>query len=147
MSTTYTIGQMSQASGVNLETIRYYERTGLLPEPPRSASGYRRYSEDDVRRLRFVRRGRELGFSIAEVKELLRLADHPDSPCQEADQLVREHLVSVEARIRDLLALRDELSRLAGCHSDNAEHCRLIETLDQRECCGPFSDGVQKHGE
>ncbi|MBK8537837.1 MAG: helix-turn-helix domain-containing protein [Candidatus Competibacteraceae bacterium] len=136
MVQSYTIGVLSRESGVNLETIRYYERIGLLAEPPRAINGYRRYDASTIQRLRFIRRGRELGFGIAEIKTLLQLADQPEQPCHEADRLVREHLTAVEARIQDLRALREVLSRLADCRSPSAEHCRLLETLDQRVCGG-----------
>ena len=131
MSQGYTIGRLSQLSGVNLETVRYYERIGLLPVPLRASNGYRRYNDAAARRLRFIRRGRELGFGIDAIRTLLQLADHPQQPCHEADQLTRSHLQDVEAKIADLQAMRDELIRLAGCQSDSAEHCRLIEALDQ----------------
>ncbi|MDX5373562.1 MAG: MerR family DNA-binding protein [Pseudomonadaceae bacterium] len=130
-----TIGVLARDSGVNLETIRFYERSGLLPAPQRSPAGYRHYQPQDVRRLRFIRRGRELGFSLDEIRSLLDLAAHPESPCASADQMVREHLDAIETRIRDLQNMRAELSKLAGCHSGHAEHCRLLEALDSRDCC------------
>lgn len=135
MSKPLTIGVLARDSGVNLETIRFYERSGLMPAPQRSPSGYRHYQEQDVRRLRFIRRGRELGFSLEEIRSLLDLAAHPESPCASADQMVREHLDAIETRIRDLQNMRAELSKLSGCHSGHAEHCRLLEALDSRECC------------
>ena len=137
MSKPLTIGALARDSGVNLETIRFYERSGLLPAPQRSAAGYRHYQQMDVRRLRFIRRGRELGFSLEEIRSLLDLAAHPESPCASADQMVREHLDAIETRIRDLQNMRAELSKLAGCHSGHAEHCRLLEALDDRHCCTP----------
>ena len=137
MSKPLTIGVLARDSGVNLETIRFYERSGLLPAPQRSPSGYRHYQEQDVRRLRFIRRGRELGFSLEEIRSLLELAAHPESPCESADQMVREHLDAIETRIRDLQNMCAELSKLAGCHSGHAEHCRLLEALDDRHCCTP----------
>ena len=137
MSKPLTIGALARDSGVNLETIRFYERSGLLPAPKRSAAGYRHYQQMDVRRLRFIRRGRELGFSLEEIRSLLELAAHPESPCESADQMVREHLDAIETRIRDLQNMRAELSKLAGCHSSHAEHCRLLEALDDRHCCTP----------
>ncbi len=127
----YTIGRLSQVSGVNAETVRYYERIGLLPAPPRTDNGYRRYNDQSARRLRFIRRGRELGFGIEAIRTLLQLADHPQQPCDQADQLTRAHLQDVEAKIADLQSMRSELIRLAGCQSHSAEHCRLIEALDQ----------------
>lgn len=129
----YTIGALGAATGVNPETIRYYERIGLLPAPPRSSSGYRRYDEEAARRLRFIRRGRDLGFTIAEITALLGLHDHPEAPCEEADALTRAHLAQVDAKIADLQALRRELARLAGCGSREARHCRVIEALEARE--------------
>ena len=135
MSKPLTIGVLARDSGVNLETIRFYERSGLLPAPQRSPSGYRHYQEQDVRRLRFIRRGRELGFSLEEIRSLLDLAAHPESPCASADRMVREHLDAIATRIRDLQNMQAELSKLAGCHSGHAEHCRLLEALDSRECC------------
>ena len=135
MSKPLTIGVLARDSGVNLETIRFYERSGLMPAPQRSPAGYRHYQEQDIRRLRFIRRGRELGFSLEEIRSLLDLAAHPESPCTSADQMVREHLDAIETRIRDLQNMRAELSKLAGCHSGHAEHCRLLEALDDRDCC------------
>lgn len=135
MSKPITIGVLARDSGVNLETIRFYERSGLMPAPQRSPAGYRHYQEQDIRRLRFIRRGRELGFSLEEIRSLLDLAAHPESPCASADQMVREHLDAFETRIRDLQNMRAELSKLAGCHSGHAEHCRLLEALDDRDCC------------
>lgn len=143
MSRVYRIGELSRESAVNLETIRYYERIGLLQQPARNASGYRCYQPEDVRRLSFIRRGRELGFSIDELKTLLQLADHPQSPCAEADQLAQAHLQQVDARIADLQQMRSVLKTLVGCSSSSAEHCRLLETLDRRSCCIEPSNRVQ----
>ena len=137
------IGELSRATGTNIETIRYYERIGLLPAPPRSASGYRYYDDAAAQRLRFIRRGRELGFTIGEIKTLLQLADHRHQPCREADRLAQAHLVAVETKIADLMAMREVLAQLAGCQSATAEHCRLIEALEQRRC-GTEPDGAPK---
>ena len=135
MMNKYTIGTLSRESGVNLETIRYYERTNLLNKPLRADNGYRHYDESAIKRLRFIRRGRELGFAIAEIKTLLELADHPEQPCKEADQLAQAHLAEINTKIKDLMAMKEVLTGLVGCKSSTAEHCRLIETLDQRSCC------------
>ncbi|WP_047396039.1 helix-turn-helix domain-containing protein [Chitinibacter sp. ZOR0017] len=131
---TLTTQQLAQASGVHAETIRYYERIGLLPAPPRAANGYRRYGADAVTRLGFIRRARELGFAIEDIRGLLDLAAHPDAPCRDADALVQRQLEAVAARIRDLQALHSALQTLAGCDSDAAGHCRLLETLENRTC-------------
>ena len=131
----YTIGALSRESGVNLETIRYYEKINLLNKPSRAVNGYRHYDESAIKRLRFVRRGRELGFGITEIKTLLELADHPEYPCKEADQLAKTHLAEIETKIKDLQAMQEVLTKIVACQSNTAEHCRLIETLDQRSCC------------
>lgn len=135
MQKAMTIGMLARDSGVNLETIRFYERSGLLPTPQRSTAGYRHYQAVDIRRLRFIRRGRELGFSLEEIRSLLALAAQPQNPCASADQLVREHLESITERIRDLQNMQTELQKIAGCQSGHAEHCRLLEALDSRDCC------------
>lgn len=92
----YTIGTLSRAAGVNVETIRYYEKIGLLKAPLRASNSYRYYDHAAMQRLQFIRRGRELGFGIAEIATLLELADHPERPCCEADQLAQTHLWDVE---------------------------------------------------
>ena len=102
--------------------------------PTRSASGYRYYDGEDVKRLRVIRRGRSLGFVLEEIRSLLQLADQPQQPCHEADQLVQAHLAEVDAKIRDLQAIRSVLEQLAGCQSQTAAHCRLLEALEERVC-------------
>ena len=97
-----TIGKLSQATAVNVETIRYYERIGLLAAPLRTSSGYRSYTAQDVARLRFIKRGRELGFSLEEIRTLVELADQPGHACSDVDRLVQTHLVEVRQRIADL---------------------------------------------
>ena len=94
--------ELARRTGCNLETVRYYEKVGLLPEPPRTASGYRSYNSTHERRLRFVLRARELGFSLDEIRELLRLVDERDRPCAEARDVAAVHLADVRAKIADL---------------------------------------------
>jgi len=133
MATAFTIGALSKGSGVSIETIRYYERIGLVPKPARSDSGYRHYHPTDLARLKFIKRGRELGFSIEEIRTLLLLAEHPETPCHEADDLAKKHLQLVEERIADLIRLRGVLTGLAGCEQRLAKDCKLIETLSGGE--------------
>ncbi|MCW3478021.1 helix-turn-helix domain-containing protein [Neisseriaceae bacterium JH1-16] len=128
-ASTLTIGQLGNAAGVNVETVRYYEKVGLIQPPPRSASGYRHYPAGVVHRLHFIRRGRELGFTIEEIRALLTLAHHPDEPCAQADLLARQHLAEVEAKIADLTRMRDELSKLAFCDGHAVHDCRLLDAL------------------
>ena len=125
------IGALAERTGVTAETIRYYERVGVLPEPTRGNAGYRRYGAADVERLSFVRRARDLGFSLDEVRELLSLADDPDRPCAEVDQLARAHLVQVEAKLAQLAALQAELGRVIGqCRGGVAvADCRILRAL------------------
>ncbi|CAB3783811.1 MerR family transcriptional regulator [Pararobbsia alpina] len=129
MSKTYSIGALSSLSGVNIETIRYYERVKLLAAPARSSNGYRCYDHSAAERLTFVRRGRELGFTVDEIRRLLELADNPDRPCADADQMVLAHLENIEGRIRDLQRMRKALREISRCAGTTAADCRLVRTL------------------
>ena len=127
------IGELAKATGTKAETIRYYEREGILPAADRTDSNYRDYSDGHLATLTFVRRARELGFSMAQVRELLALSDHDDKPCEDVDQLVKQQLFEVERKIADLAALRDELAELArSCQSDRIGQCRIVESLGRR---------------
>ena len=124
------IGELAQATGTKAETIRYYEREGILPYADRTDSNYRDYSKDHLATLTFVRRARELGFSMAQVRELLALSDRDDKPCQDVDRLARSQIDVVQRKIDDLTAMRDELSRmLAACDTDEIGQCRIVESL------------------
>jgi len=124
-----TIGKLSQHTGVNVETIRYYERIGLLAPAARTGSGYRSYPDEAIGRLRFIKRGRELGFSLEEIRTLAGLAENPSQPCAEVDRLVQHHLAEVRQRIADLQRLEGELAQLAGCHRSSVRECRIVEAL------------------
>ncbi len=130
------IGELSRATDTHIETIRYYERIGLLPAPHRTAANYRSYDDAHRARLSFVRHSRELGFTIEEIRSLLDLSDHPDRDCGDADRIATRHLEQVEEKIVQLSALRDELSRIIGrCRGGLAGDCRVIEALgDHRHC-------------
>lgn len=124
------IGELSRASGVNIETIRYYERIGLLPLPVRRPNGRRSYGQEDVQRLGFVRHARELGFDLAAVRALLALQEQPEASCEEASRIAQEQLEAVESRIARLLSLRDELSRMVSeCQQGRVSECRVIDAL------------------
>ena len=129
MTSRISIGRLSRQTAVNVETIRYYEKIGLLPEPVRSAAGYRQYDENHLRRLRFIRRGRDLGFSIEAIRALLRLAEHPEQPCADADRLASEHLAMVERKIDELGRLRAELRKMVCCQARSVAQCRIIDAL------------------
>ncbi|WP_326914328.1 MerR family transcriptional regulator [Sphingopyxis chilensis] len=133
------IGELSRATGTNIETIRYYERIGLLPAPGRTAANYRSYDDAHRSRLSFVRHSRELGFTIEEIRSLLDLSDDPERDCSEADRIATAHLEQVEAKIAQLTLLRAELTRIVGrCRGGVAADCRVIEALgDHSRCASP----------
>ena len=132
MTKSYSIGELARASGCKAETIRYYERIGLLPTPDRQPSGYRAYGDADVRRLRFVRHGRALGFPIDAIRELLALADRPNRDCAAADRLCSAQLAEVREKIQALRRLEAELTRILDqCRGGRIADCRVIETLSE----------------
>jgi Cu(I)-responsive transcriptional regulator len=126
-----TIGDLAKVTGVKIVTIRYYEQAGLLPVPPRTEGNYRTYKPEHLRRLRFIRRLRDLGFTLEQVRDLLRLASDKKQSCDEVDRMTSEHLVTVEAKIRDLQKLASELRRLSRCCQGGGQiaECRIIEAL------------------
>jgi MerR family mercuric resistance operon transcriptional regulator len=125
------IGELSRRTGCNIETIRYYERIGMLPSPPRSASRYRLYDPGDVHRLTFVRRARQLGFSLDEVRALLALsADIGRETCVEVRELAADHLVDVRAKIADLRAMEHVLAdAMRRCDAGEPPGCPIIDAL------------------
>jgi len=124
------IGMLSERTGCHIETIRYYERVGLLPKTPRTEGGYRLYRIDHLKRLNFIRRARELGFSLDEVRTLLRLADHPDKSCQEVRDLAATHLEEVQVKLADLKIMERVLkAMIARCADGTLPDCPLIDTL------------------
>lgn len=131
------IGELSRATGTNIETIRYYERIGLLPAPSRTAANYRSYGDGHRARLAFVRHSRDLGFTIEEIRSLLDLSDHPERDCADADRIATRHLQQVEEKIAQLTLLREELTRIVGrCRGGIAADCRVIEALGDHAQCG-----------
>jgi MerR family transcriptional regulator, mercuric resistance operon regulatory protein len=125
-----TIGALSKRTGVNIETIRFYERVGILPRPPRSAGGHRIYGQDLLMRLGFVRRSRELGFSLDEVRGLLRLVDGGHYTCAEVKAITLDHLADIRRKIADLRRLERTLADVAGkCRGGKVPDCPVIEAL------------------
>lgn len=126
----FTIGQLAAAAGVNLQTVRYYQRRGLLEQPPRPPTGYRRYSDHAHRRLRFIKRAQALGFTLKEIQRLLELAD---GRCHDVQKLAQAKRVDIERRIDDLIQLRLALDEaLTTCRGGDSEaSCPLIEALSQ----------------
>lgn len=126
------IGEAAAASGCHLETVRYYERIGLLDPPPRTPAGYRDYRSADVARLQFVTRGRDLGFSIEEIRSLLRLSEDAELSCEDVDALARRHLEDVRAKLRDLRRMATQLERtIAQCHGGKRSDCVILDALRQ----------------
>ena len=110
-------------------------RSELLPSPPRTDGNRRLYEEGDLKRLRFIRHARELGFEIEPIRELLALAGDPSGPCESADSLARSHLAAIDHKIARLTALRVEVARMADCPHGSTAECRVIEVLgDHAEC-------------
>ncbi|SEO09345.1 MerR family transcriptional regulator [Palleronia pelagia] len=131
-----TIGNLAKKTGTKVQTIRYYEQIGLMPEPGRTAGGQRRYGEDELDRLAFVRHARQLGFTLEAIRELLDLSDEPDRSCENAAAIARRQLRQVEQRIARLEALRTELKRMVReCAGGQTADCRVLEVLrDHSEC-------------
>jgi MerR family mercuric resistance operon transcriptional regulator len=127
-----TTSEVARQGGVNLESIRFYERERLLPKVPRTASGYRMFTPDDVRRVRFIKRAQELGFSLKEIKELLSLRDHPNTACQEVRSQAEAKIADVSEKIRHLRAIKRELTRLAdACAGAHRPHsCPILTRLE-----------------
>lgn len=131
-----SIGELARRTDCKPETVRYYERVGLLGEASRTEGGQRRYGDDAVKRLTFIRHARDFGFSVNAVRELLTMSDQPHMSCQDVDAIARHHLEKVELRLQRLLALREELKRMVNqCAGGNVENCHIIEVLSDHQLC------------
>ena len=127
-----SIGVLAKRTGCNIETIRYYEKIGLLPPPARSGAGHRIFDADQLRRLRFVRRARGLGFALDEVRALLRLADDRQQSCAQARSITEGHLADIRARIADLKAMERVLrDTVRLCADGTKPTCPIIEALSR----------------
>lgn len=132
----FTIGQLAKRTGTKVETVRYYERIGLMPNPLRSDGNQRRYDRRHLDRLGFIRHSRELGFPLDDIRKLLDLIDDPSRSCSQADGIARRNLRAVETRIARLEALKNELNRMiAECAHGRIAECRVIEVLADHEQC------------
>ncbi len=130
------IGELSRQASVKVPTIRFYEERGLLPRAFRTEGNRRTYGAVDVRRLRFIRHARELGFEIEDIRALLDLAEQPERPCGEVDAIARRHLADIDDRIARLTGLRAEIRlMLDQCSQGRIQECRIVEVLaDHGEC-------------
>jgi MerR family mercuric resistance operon transcriptional regulator len=129
--------ELAKRTGCNLETIRYYEQIGLMPEPPRTAGGYRAYDHEHVKRLAFIRRSRELGFSLEEIRSLLRLVDGGNYTCAEVRDMTLQHSAEVRRKIADLRRLERSLKEMAAqCSGDTVPECPIIDVLWREAAAG-----------
>lgn len=125
-----TRGKLAKLTGCHLETVRYYESIGLMPEPARAANGFRTYSDDDVRRLKFLMRARDLGFAVAEVQNLLTLVDNNAYSCGQVRDITLDHLASVRQKIADLKRLESVLGDMASqCDGGVVPECPIVDAL------------------
>jgi MerR family copper efflux transcriptional regulator len=135
MMETLLIGQVARRAGVGVETIRFYEREGVLEDPPRRASGYRQYSEEVVKRIRFIKRAQSLGFSLKEITELLLLRIDGQTSCEEVKERTEAKVAEVERKMVELQRMRQALLQVAAlCTGEGpASACPMLEALDQQE--------------
>ena len=126
------VGEVAKQAGVNLQTIHYYERRGLLPKPPRTGSNYRAYPEDAALRVRFIKRAQEIGFTLKEIKELLSLRAAPRTRCADVRERADAKVRNIDDKIRTLQAMRKALAKLIGeCSgSGPVSQCPILEALD-----------------
>lgn len=125
------IGDLAKGTGTKVVTVRYYEQIGLLPAPSRTAGNYRTYSNEHMSCLRFIRRCRDLGFTLDQIRNLLHLSSRKDAECAEVDRITAQHLIEIEQKISDLKRLAKELRRLNKCCQCKGiiADCRIIEAL------------------
>lgn len=128
-----TIGDLAKATGTKAVTIRYYESSGLLAAPPRTANNYRAYGHRHLAALRFIRRCRELGFTLGQVRDLLHLASREDCVCTDVDRIAAEHLAAIETKVADLRRLAGELRRIARRCPGNVRiaDCSIVDALSR----------------
>jgi MerR family copper efflux transcriptional regulator len=132
---TMTIGQVAKHAGVGVETVRFYERKGLLEAPPRRDSGYRQYSQEVIRRIRFIRRAKDLGFSLKEIGELLCLRVDPDTTCAEVKERAQAKIVAIDVKLRELRRVKAALVQLAAACSGQGptSQCPILDALGMHD--------------
>ena len=141
MSTNFSIGRLARETGCKVQTIRWYEEIGLMPEPERTPGNQRIYGPEHAARLAFIRHARELGFPLDDVREMLEMGDQPGQSCQAVDAVARRHLLSVKQRIHRLKGLEAELERMVEqCRGGRVADCRIIEVLSDHSHAHCLSD-------
>ena len=129
-----TIGLVARRAGVGVETVRFYERQGLIEEPPRRFSGYREYDDEVVSRLGFIRRAKDLGFTLKEIKELLSLRHDPSTPAADLKRRAKAKIADIETKIQTLQKMKEALEHLtSACRGHASSECPLLHALDQEE--------------
>ena len=136
------IGELAKATDTQVVTIRFYEKEGLLRLPERTAAGYRLYTQEDVERLHFIRRCRQHGMNLAEIRELLAYRDAPTASCAWINELVERHITKVQEQIDSLLALKEHLEALRHtCSGAEGQPCGILDKLDHGDSC-PCCEGL-----
>ena len=127
------IGELAEKVNVNKETIRYYERKGLIPNPPRNDSGHRQYSEIDIKRTEFIKRTQSLGFSLKEIKDLLMLKIEPGTTCKDIQKIVKLKISDIDKKIKDLKEIKNTLNKLAGRCTGRGPvgECPILDELEK----------------
>ena len=137
--TALTIGKLAEAVGVGVETLRFYEREGLLPKPPRKRSGYRQYPPQSVARVRFIRRAKELGFTLKQITELLELRVDPEKSCADVRNLAKAKIADVDEKIADLGRIKSALGKLAkACKGRGpTSECPILDSIEREQSDAP----------
>ena len=146
---TMTVGQVAGLAGIGVETVRFYEKNGLLEKPARRPSGYREYDEQTVKRLRFIQRAKDIGFALAEIKELLSLRTGSPRPCEDVRARTEAKIAEIEEKIALLLRMKEILGRLASSCGERGDgsRCPILEALDGSENSGTrSSDDDDRNG-
>ena len=133
MNDTLSIGKIAERANVKVVTVRYYESIGLLPEPARTHGNYRAYNAQHLERLEFIRRCRDLGFTLDQIRAMLKLSGNPGRDCRHIDDIARVHLAEVEGKLADLTRLANELRRIVRkCEGGTIGVCRIVEALSEK---------------
>lgn len=141
----YSIGELAKLAHTNVQTIRFYEQKALLAEPIRTEGGQRRYYNDALKRLKFIRHGREMGFSLDDIKDLILLSAARGQDCQQIDAIANAHLERVNSRLERLQSLQTELTRMINsCQHGEVAHCRIIEVLQDHSHCDVDHGEIEK---
>ncbi|HHS99944.1 MAG TPA: MerR family transcriptional regulator [Thiomicrospira sp.] len=136
MKKSFSIGQIANACQCKVQTLRYYEEVGLIPKPERNAGNQRIYNANQLKRVKFIRHSRQLGFSLEQIRQILALTDNPNQPCDKVNDIAKSHLDEVSHKIKCLQDLQSELQRMVSeCSANRVADCRVVEILSDHELC------------